>query len=150
MRPEDASAIGAVAARAFVEHGGHYHADPHLAREAAGEVYRDWAIRSCTEKSVADGVFAAWSDGAVVGFVTVRRNSESETEAVLGGVAREAQGRGVPNALIVQTLRWSLEIGARWSAMSTQIANIAMQKVLFRNRYELRSSGFILHKWYDR
>jgi len=148
-RSEDVGGIAAVAARAFDNYGGHYHADSRLKREDADEVYRDWALRSCTDKGVADCVFAAWDNDAIVGFITTRRNSPSETESVLGAVVPGAQRRGILNALCVRALQWSLHIGARHSIASTRVSNIAPQKVLLRNRYEVLASCYVIHKWYD-
>lgn len=148
-RPEDVPGVAAVATQAFTNYGGHYHADRRLKSEDADDVYRDWAIRSCTDESVAERVFVASENDAIVGFITVRRNSPLETEAPLGAAAPGVQGRGIPNALVVRALQWSLGIGARWSMMSTRVSNITAQKALFRNRYEVVSSSYVIHRWYD-
>ncbi len=149
-RPEDAEAIAGVAARAFSGYEGHYHADRRLRREDAAEIYRDWAARSCADQNVAERIFVACGGDGVAGFVTLRRNSEAEMEAVLLAIAPEAQGSGVPYAMGVKVLRWAADAGARRLIVSTHVNNVAMQRVLVRHRFEVASSTFTIHKWYDR
>jgi ribosomal protein S18 acetylase RimI-like enzyme len=148
-RPEDAEAIAGVAARAFSGYEGHYHADRRLRREDAAETYRDWAVRSSADQNVAERIFVACDGDTVAGFVTLRRNSEAEMEAVLLAIAPEAQGSGVPYAMGVKALRWAADAGARRLIVSTQVNNVAMQRALVRHRFEVASSDFTIHKWYD-
>jgi len=148
--PSEVPAVATVAATAFEGYFGHYHADERLDRSAADETYRDWAVRSCGDPVFADRVYAAWDGDDVVGFATLKRNSPEEGEAVLFGVAPRAQGRGIYNALIVKALHWAVEIGASRCTLSTQISNVAVQKVWVRNGFEPMISYFTLHKWYGR
>ena len=88
--------------------------------------------------------------GAIVGFITLRRNSEAEVEAVLMAISPEAQGSGIPRAMGAKMLHWAAGVGARRLLASTQVSNVAMQRALVRARFEVASSYFTIHKWYDR
>ncbi len=120
-QPGDAEAIARVAARAFSGYEGHYHADPRLRREDAAETYRDWAARSCADTNLAEKIFVASAGDTIAGFVTLRRNSDAEMEAVLLAIAPEAQGSGVPYAMGIKVLRWSADAGARRLIVTTQV-----------------------------
>src|SRR5262249_48104345 len=93
VAPGEVSAVATVAATAFEGYFGHYHADERLDKSAADETYRDWAVRSCSDPAFANRVYAAWDGDDVVGFATLKKNSDEEGEAVLFGVAPQAQGR---------------------------------------------------------
>lgn len=148
-RPGDAEAIARVAARAFSGYEGHYHADPRLRREDAAETYRDWAVRSCADTNLAEQIFVASTGDTIAGFVTLRRNSEAEMEAVLLAIDPEAQGSGIPYAMGIKVLRWSADAGARRLIVTTQVDNVAMQRTLVRHHFEVASSAFTLHRWYE-
>lgn len=148
-QPADAEEIARIAARAFAGYEGHYHADPRLRREDAAETYRDWAARSCVDSNLAEQIFVAGIGETIAGFVTLRRNSEAEMEAVLLAIAPEAQGSGVPYAMGIKVLRWAADVGARRLIVTTQVNNVAMQRTLGRHHFEVASSTFTLHKWYD-
>lgn len=147
---DEIPAVAAVAATAFEGYFGHYHADERLDRAAADETYRDWAVRSCSDPACADRVYAAWEGDDTVGFVTLKRNSNEEGEIVLNGVLPRAQRRGIYNALIAKALHWAVDTGASRCTISTQISNVAAQKVWVRNGFEPMISYFTLHKWYER
>lgn len=148
--PEDADAIAGVAARAFAGYEGHYHADPRLPRAGVDAAYRDWVYRSCVDATLHERIIVACDGDAVTGFVILRRNSAAEMEAVLLAVAPEAQGSGVPYAIGIKTLRWAADAGARRLIVCTHVNNVAMQRTLVRHRFEVASSSYTMHLWFDR
>ncbi len=148
-RPEDEEEVRRIAAEAFRGYGGHYHADPRLDPMKADETYRDWAVRSCRGE-LADEVLVAAGEGErLSGFITLRLNGPEEVEGGLFAVSPEARGRGVSRALIVEALRWCWQRGARHMLISTQITNIAVQKVWIRAGFEPSHAYYTFHIWFD-
>jgi GNAT superfamily N-acetyltransferase len=148
VRAGEESQVREVASKAFQGYLGHYHADPRLNRAQCDEAYVDWAHRSCLSKEVADAVLVADLDGAVAGFATLRLNSDVEGEGVLFGVAPEAQGRGIYRSLMVTAMKWCQARGRKRMVVSTQITNLAVQKVWSRLRFEPSVSYYTFHKWF--
>jgi GNAT superfamily N-acetyltransferase len=149
LRPGEEEAVELVAREALRGYFGHYHADPRLDPAKCDEVYVDWAVRSCRSREVADEVLVAEWEGQVVGFGTMRRNSDEETEGVLYGVSPEHQRRGIYQSLALQGMEWALAQGAVRAVASTQVVNIGVQKVWSRLGLEPSHSHHTLHKWFD-
>ncbi|HEY3074810.1 MAG TPA: GNAT family N-acetyltransferase [Burkholderiales bacterium] len=141
-------AVKEVARRAFAGYFGHYHADARLERRQCDELYVDWAERSCLSREVADTVLVAAHAGEIVAFATLRLNDQEEGEGVLFGVAPQAQGRGIYRALMTGAMRWFKARGRSRMLVSTQITNIAVQKVWTRLGFEPASSWHTFHKWF--
>jgi GNAT superfamily N-acetyltransferase len=148
VQPGDELALRTVAADSFRGYFGHYHADGRLAPAKCDEVYVDWAVRSCLSRDVADEVLIADDGGTVVGFATLQLNSAEEGEGVLFGVAPAAQGKGVYRSFMIQGMQWCLSKGRRRMVVSTQVTNIAVQKVWARLGFELSHSYYTFHKWF--
>ena len=144
-RGEDA-AVRDVAREAFRGYRGHYHADPRLDPARCDEAYQDWAQRSCLSRGVAGEVLVA-DDGAVAGFATLRMNEPAECEGVLFGVAPRVQGSGVYRAFMVEGMQWGHAQGATRMVVSTQITNLAVQKVWSRLGFEPSQSYYTFHLW---
>lgn len=150
IRPGEENAVELVAADAFRGYFGHYHADDKLDRTKCDEVYGSWAFRSCVSLDVADEVLVADQDGSIMGFATLRINSPNEGEGVLFGVSPLARGRGVYWSFMVHGMKWCLSKGARHMILSTQITNLAVQKVWVRLGFEPRDAYYTFHKWFDK
>lgn len=148
--PADAAAVCAIARESFRGYGGHYHADPRLPREQCDETYADWALRSCTEREVADAVLVAVDGAAPIGFLTLRSSGAGEVEIVLNGVLPERQRGGVYRALVIAALGWAKERQAVRVLVSTQVTNAAVQKVWVRLGFEPLRSHHTFHLWFDR
>jgi len=149
IRPGDEDAVRRVATESFRGYFGHYHADPRLDRAKCDEVYTSWAVRSCLSREVADEVLVADRDGDIVGFATLKLNNAEEGEGVLFGVAPEAQGQGIYRSFIVRAMERFLLKGARRMIVSTQITNIAVQKVWTRLGFEPAYAYYTFHEWFD-
>ena len=147
LRAGEDAAVRDVATKAFRGYLGHYHSDPKLDPAQCDAVYIDWATRSCLDKTVADGVLVAEVDSAIAAFATLRFNTLAEGEGVLFGVAPEAQGRGIYRSLMVQAMRWFERQERTKMVVSTQITNVAVQKVWSRLGFEPSSSYYTFHKW---
>ena len=143
-RGDDVDRITAIAEAAFTGYGGHYHADPRLDRAAADAGYVDWAARSART----DHALVVEDAGVVVGFLTMRIG-EGETEIVLNAIAPERQGRGHYRALVAAALQDSIGLGARRCTVSTQVSNVAAQKVWVRLGFEPMRAVHTFHIWLD-
>jgi GNAT superfamily N-acetyltransferase len=141
--------VKVVAAEAFRGYFGHYHADERLERAKCDETYVSWAVRSSFSKEVADEVLVAELKDTIVGFATLRMKTPEEGEGVLFGVAPTAQGLGIYSLFIIHGMEWCLSRSAKCMLVSTQITNIAVQKVWSRLGFEPSHSYYTFHKWFD-
>jgi GNAT superfamily N-acetyltransferase len=149
LRTGEEEMVRQIAASAFTGYFGHYHADPRLDRAKCDEAYISWSVRSCVSREVAGEVLVADRKGELLGFATLRMNDAQEGEGVLFGVAPQAQGLGIYRSFMVQGMRWCKAQGARRMVVSTQITNLAVQKVWCRVGFEPSRSYYTLHKWFD-
>ena len=150
VRAGDELGVERVATSSFRLYGGHYHADSRLDRAQCDAAYVSWAVRSCTVPGVADAVLVAELAGEVVGFGTLQLNSADEGEGLLFGVSAAAQGHGIYRSIMIDSLAWFKEHGASRMIISTQITNMASQKVWSRLGFEPRFSYYTFHKWFER
>jgi GNAT superfamily N-acetyltransferase len=146
--PGDEAGVRAVAMRSFSGYMGHYHADARLDRAQCDALYTDWAERSCLSRQVADEVLIGVANGAVVAFATLRLNDTDEGEGVLFGVAPEAQGKGIYRSLMIAGMHWCRGRGRSSMVVSTQVTNIAVQKVWARLGFEPAKAYYTFHKWF--
>lgn len=148
FRPEDTERVRRIGTAAFKGYMGHYHADRRLGRQQCDETYVSWAERSCVPGVAADAVVVAELNGELAGFGTLRMNSPQESEGLLFAVAPEFQRRGVCRALMIGSLDWSRQHSASRMIISTQVTNVAMQKVWCRAGFEPSHSYYTFHKWF--
>jgi GNAT superfamily N-acetyltransferase len=146
--PGDERQVARVATEAFQGYYGHYHADPKLERGKCDEGYVSWAVRSCTSMQVATEVLVAEHENRVVGFATLRINTPDEGEGVLFAVAPEAQGMGIYRSFMVEGMKWCKEQALKRMVVSTQVTNVAVQKVWCRVGFEPAQSYYTFHKWF--
>jgi GNAT superfamily N-acetyltransferase len=140
----DIDAIGSIAAAAFAGYGGHYHTDPRLDRHAADAGYVDWARRSLGRERV----IVIEDDGVVTGFLAMRHDS-GETDIVLNAVHPDHQRGGLYSALVAASLTASRNAGSRRCTVSTQVWNVAVQKVWVRLGFEPTHAVHTFHLWLD-
>jgi GNAT superfamily N-acetyltransferase len=149
LRTGEEKLIKTIATETFKGYLGHYHADRRLCRERCDEVYIDWAYKSCISKDMADIVLVAEHKGSIAGFATLKVNSPVVGEGVLFGVAPYAQGKGIYRLLMIHGMQWCIEQGYEKMVVSTQISNVAVQKVWCRLGFEPNYSYHTFHKWFD-
>jgi GNAT superfamily N-acetyltransferase len=149
VRPGEEDAVRSVALGIFQGYQGHYHADIRLDRNKCDAVYSDWAYRSCVSPDVADAVLVAETDGKVIGFGTIRINSPVEGEGMLFGVTPLFQGKCIYRSIMMGCLNWCAERGLVRMIISTQITNLASQKVWIRLGFEPIRSYYTFHKWFS-
>jgi GNAT superfamily N-acetyltransferase len=149
LRNGEEEIIKTIASDTFKGYLGHYHADRRLDRERCDEVYIDWAYQSCISKNMADIVLVAEQEESIVGFATIKVKSPGVGEGVLFGVAPSAQGKGIYRLLMIQGMRWCIGQGHETMVVSTQISNVAVQKVWCRLGFEPNYAYYTFHKWFD-
>lgn len=150
IRQGEEAIVRDIAAESFRGYFGHYHADKRLDRQKCDDAYISWATRSCISRDVASDVLVADVGGAVSGFATLRLNSPCEGEGVLFGVVPAAQGQGIYRSFMIRAMEWVVAQGASRMVVSTQITNIAVQKVWTRVGFEPSHGYYTFHKWFDR
>lgn len=144
----DAEEVATLAALTFTGYAGHYHADHRLDQAAADAVYADWAANSCRNPNVADAVLLIEHHGALIAFATLKDRGEALLEGVLFGVHPEHQGRRLYQALMQQAQHWGSQHGYTAMTVSTQVVNLAVQKVWCRLGFEPSSSYYTFHQWF--
>jgi len=148
IRSGEELSVKEAAAQSFKGYVGHYHADNRLEQSKSDEIYVDWAYRSAV-KEVADEVLVAEINGQIVGFATLKLNSKEEGEGVLFGIIPVAQRLGIYRSFIIQGLLWCQQNGCQSMIVSTQIINIAVQKVWTRVGFEPSKFYYTYHKWFN-
>jgi GNAT superfamily N-acetyltransferase len=106
-------------------------------------------VRSCTASDVADEVLVAEKGGEVLGFATLRLNSPAQGEGVLFAVVSAAQGQGIYRSFMIGGMHWCAARGATSMVVSTQLTNIAVQKVWVRVGFEPDHATYTFHKWFE-
>lgn len=140
----DADAVEAIARLAFANYRGHFQADRRLDQAAANDVYPDWARRSCVSPS--HRVWLVDDDGPA-GFLTLRSNSSAESEILLNAVHPDHQRRGLYPLLVAAALDASARSAMSRCVVSTQVHNLAVQKVWSRMGFEPTAAMHTFHLW---
>jgi len=138
-----------LAAESFRGYIGHYHADPRLDRDKCDETYASWAYLSCTQGGFTDQVLVAEWDGSLAGFVSLKINTPEEGQIVLNAVHPAVKGFGVYSMLISTAKTWFFKRGIKRIITSTQLPNMAVQKVWVRQGFWLTHATYTFHKWFD-
>ncbi|NYE61712.1 GNAT superfamily N-acetyltransferase [Duganella sp. 1224] len=144
----DADAVGALAALTFTGYAGHYHADHRLDQAAADAVYAAWAANACRHPKVANAVLLIEHADQLVAFATLQDRAHGLLEGVLFGVHPQHQGRRLYQALMQQAQHWGHAHGFSAMTVSTQVVNLAVQKVWCRLGFEPSSSYYTFHQWF--
>jgi RimJ/RimL family protein N-acetyltransferase len=146
----DEPLLVAAATETFHDYKGHYHADPRLDRAACDNVYVSWIRRSLAPTSVVDNVLLFFDGDVLLSFVTMRVTAGGEGEIVLGGVMPTARGRAFWRPTVNGLLRWCQSRGVVRVRASTQITNVASQRIWARMGFQIQGSEATLHVRLDR
>jgi GNAT superfamily N-acetyltransferase len=141
----DRVALQAIARACFTGFFGHYHADPRLDPAAATEGYVQWASSALADASSV--VLVSETDGRLSGFLTAQNLDTKTWEILLNGVAPEFQRRGIYAALFREIGCRARAQGASQVLVSTQLANLAPQKVWTRAGLQLDHALYTFHWW---
>jgi len=141
----DRAALEAIARASFTGFFGHYHADPRLDPGAATEGYVEWAGSALAD--AASVALLSETEGQWSGFLTAKKLDAKTWEILLNGVAPEFQRRGIYAALLRDIGCRARAQGATQVLVSTQLANLAPQKVWTRAGLELAHALHTFHWW---
>jgi hypothetical protein len=144
--PGDAQRLLAITREAFTGYHGHYHADPRLPAARADEVYVSWCAMFVEGRAPRASILVAEDDTGVCGFLTLQEN-EREMQLVLSALTRRAEGRGVYRRLIEGGVARGVAAGKRMIVTSTQITNLAVQRIWTRQGFHLYNVEYTLHLW---
>jgi GNAT superfamily N-acetyltransferase len=144
----DAELVECLAAKTFRDFFGHYHADPKLNKRDADLVYSSWAANSCVDCNLADVIFLISYGEKVIGFLTVKKTDSETCEIILNGIHPDHQLKGLYTSLVSLAKNWAIENEIKFMLVSTQITNIAPQKVWCRQGFEPFKSYYTFHKWF--
>jgi acyl dehydratase/GNAT superfamily N-acetyltransferase len=141
--PSDATELEALVARTFDGYRSHYHANPLLDREQILAGYAQWASGYLSPDQGGRVTWIARRGGKLVAYACCSHNREAnECEGILYGVHPDSAGGGLYGDLIRYTQARYRERGYGLMKVSTQIWNLAVQKVWNRE-------GFVLSSAYD-
>lgn len=149
MKTGETDQVKNIAEEAFDNYISHYHADKRLDRKHCDDTYKDWARNACEHRNDNHDVLVALRKGIILAFATLRMNDRCQGEGVLFGVSPSAQGSGLYKALITAGMHWCANMHAQEMIVSTQIINVAVQKVWVRLGFEPRNYIYTFHKWFD-
>jgi GNAT superfamily N-acetyltransferase len=141
----DRAALEAIARASFTGFFGHYHADPRLDQAAATEGYVEWASSALAD--ALSVVLVSETEGRLSGFLTAKKLDAKTWEILLNGVAPEFQRRGIYAALFREIGCRARAQGASEVLVSTQLSNLAPQKVWTRAGLELDHALYTFHWW---
>jgi ribosomal protein S18 acetylase RimI-like enzyme len=142
---EDRAALEKVATAAFQGFRGHYHADSRLDPTLATAGYAEWAISAVSDPSCV--VLVSETDRQLSGFLTAKKLDGNTWEILLNGVAPEFQRRGIYTALFNEIGVQAAKAGASTLQVSTQLTNLAPQKVWIGCGLELERAQYTFHWW---
>jgi ribosomal protein S18 acetylase RimI-like enzyme len=121
-----------------------FHLDPLVSQELADRVKREW-VRSYVEGRRGIELLAAERDGRPLGFLAVLEASDGARVIDLVGVATDARGRGVGEALVAEFARRHGD-SDRVLRVGTQIANVASLRLYEKLGFRIVSSQYVLHR----
>ena len=149
IHAEEEEEMISVAVESFRGYFGHYHADKRLDNNKCDEAYVDWARKAFISRGSNGNFQVAEADNRIVAFGVFRINSPDEGELFLGGIHPDFQGQGIYQAFLYRAMEWCLSKNAKRIVISTQINNIAVQKILTRFGFEIARGYYTFHKWFD-
>lgn len=120
--------------------------DPRIGEARWEELYRLW-IRNSLAGQMADAVFAWRRDGAITGFVTVKREASTQARIGLIGVDAAERGAGVGTELVAAARQWAAGERLKDLWVATQRANRAACQFYTSRGFTLTSETDIYHLW---
>ena len=145
---EEEEEMIAVAQASFHGYYGHYHADSRLDNDKCDEVYVDWARKAFAARQ-SDNFLVGEVGGRVVSFGVLRINNPDEGEMFLGGIHPDFQGQRIYHSFLCKAMNWCISKNTKILVISTQLNNIAVQKVLVKLGFEISRGYYTFHKWFD-
>jgi ribosomal protein S18 acetylase RimI-like enzyme len=121
-----------------------FHLDPLIPRDVADRVKRAW-VSSYVDGTRGVELLAVEHDGRAAGFLAVLAAVDGARVIDLVGVAAEAQGLGLGEALVSQVAPRHGE-GGRTLRVGTQVANVPSLRLYEKLGFRVTSARAILHR----
>lgn len=146
----DADGLESLARTTFSGYFGHYHADPRIDAAVRDEIYPIWARRTCLDTDAASHVLVIRTgNGDLIAFLAIKNHSHGQFEIVLNGVSPKHRRKGLYSFLIDECRRWSFRQSGSELSVSTQITNVAVQRIWCRAGFEPSGYFYTFHLWLD-
>jgi hypothetical protein len=149
LQSHDLPSLEAIANECFTNYDGHYHNDVRLDATAATAGYVDRFRQSIKDPTIS--TFVADLGQRPVGFLTLRRGGADGAPADidLNAVALDLQRRGIYRSLFRAAGIAARLAGDALLTISTNLSNVAPQKVWAREGLEMHRALHTFHGWVD-
>lgn len=142
----DAADLEVLVRACFLDYRSHYHANPHLTASSILEGYVEWAVRHIQAGTSDRQTWIARDRGKALAFACCHEPGDgNDGEIILNGVHPEHAGCGIYGDLIRFVRKLYAARGRSWMRISTQITNLAVQKVWQREGFHLQQSWVTFH-----
>mgnify|MGYP005837495399 CR=1 FL=1 len=129
----------------FKDYQNHYFSNPFLDKEKIIEGYIEWA-KNFSGIEVGKISWLIYSENNIAGFATCSFNEQNkECEGVLYGVMPNFSGKGIYSDIIRFTQKYFKDKGYTKMLVSTQLQNVAVQKVWIREGFTIDHSFETYH-----
>lgn len=143
--PEDLPALRAMTDSSYRDSRFYY--DGHFSQENCDRLYETWIEKSLS--GYAQAVLVMGEFGQPEGFVTCNTNMpEAKGQIGLVGVSRSARGRGVGQALMLESLHWFAVQGMASAEVVTQGRNIRAQRLYQKCGFATKEVKLWYHYWF--
>ncbi len=144
-RPEDIPALRAIA-RVSHRDSRFYH-DPNFPESLCDALYETWIEKSC--HGYAEAVLVAELDQQAVGYISCHLPDPDEGQIGLFAIAGAAQGKGLGQRLVNESLCWFAEQGRKQVTVVTQGRNCKAQRLYQRCGFFAHSVQLWYHRWFS-
>ncbi|MDD4729707.1 MAG: hypothetical protein PHN55_13280 [Dysgonamonadaceae bacterium] len=138
--------LGDIAYNAFQGYG-HYNMNKLLDSEESNMIYKDWTIRSCRDKNVADFVFVAKVNDDVAGFLTLKNINSQYGVQYLGCVVEKYRNFGVFRMLINECMIKGIELNNNWQQTFLLSINYPVISSYLKLGFKISESNHTMHCW---
>jgi RimJ/RimL family protein N-acetyltransferase len=148
LRPasrDDAALLARMSREIFAGYVSHYHANPLFAPDRILDGYAEWAARH-VGMSDGSGAWLVERDGEIAGFSCYHvDDADGLATGVLNGILPAARGHGTYRGMLQAMFTAFAEMRLRRFEISTQVHNVAVQRVWTAHRLALRRASNTVH-----
>lgn len=124
----------------------HYFSNPYIQKQSITEGYQEWANSNITNNNPNKITFLIKRDSQFIGFACCSFNHEKkECEGILYGVVDNESGKGIYSDLIRYTQKYFKSLGYLTMKVSTQLHNIAVQRVWTKEGFLISETLITIH-----
>lgn len=131
----------------FQNYRNHYSSNPLFNVKDIIEGYKEWANSFLLDEN--KDVFLFTKGKLATAFATCSLDQNNESEGVLYGVHPDFSGNGLYTDLIRYTMNYYKQLGVSQMNVSTQLQNIAVQKVWMREGFVIDKAYITVHIFKD-